>query len=531
MSVPAASPAPTGPAASTGTALTVEAAGVDIIADQDRKGTPRQLFWPWFAANVSVLGLSYGAWVLDFGVSFGQAVVASVVGIVFSFLLCGVVALAGKRGSAPTMVLSRAALGVRGNRVAAVLSWLLTVGWETILTALATLATATVVRALGWGGGTGVQVVALVVVAGLIIAGGVFGFDLIMRMQTVITVVTAVLTVGYVLLVIDHVDLDAVRALPSGSAQALVGALVFMMTGFGLGWVNMAADYSRYLPRHTSGAGVVAWTTIGASLAPVVLLVFGLLLAGSDGDLRAAISGDPIGALTTVLPTWYLVPFAVVAVLGLIGGAVLDIYSSGLALVSTGLPVTRPVAAGIDGVIMVLGTIYIVFGSDSFFGVFQGFLITLGVPIAAWAGIMLADVLMRRRDYDDLDLYRPAGRYGSVPPVPLTLLAAGTVLGWGLVTNASAGWLSWQGYLLGATGLGGRDGAWAYANLGVLAALVIGFVGTWLLRRGAVRHQESLPRSTGQAPTTATHAGSPVSTPTTPTTPTPTPTPIAGDDA
>lgn len=496
MSVPPPAPAaPEAGSAPPGGVLTVETQGVDIIADQDRKGTPRQLFWPWFAANVSVLGLSYGAWVLDFGVSFTQAAIASLIGIVFSFLLCGFVALAGKRGSAPTMVLSRAALGVQGNRVAAVLSWLLTVGWETILTALATLATATVVSALGWGGGTGVQVVALIVVATLIIAGGVFGFHLIMRMQTVITVVTAVLTVGYILLVLDHIDLDAVRALPSGTSQAFIGALVFMMTGFGLGWVNMAADYSRYLPRHTSGAGVVWWTTFGAALAPVILLGFGLLLAGSDADLRAAISLDPIGALTTILPTWYLVPFAIVAVLGLVGGAVLDIYSSGLALVSTGLPVSRPVAAGIDGVIMVLGTVYIVFGSDTFFGIFQGFLITLGVPIAAWAGIMLADVLLRRRDYDDLDLYRPTGRYGRAPAVPLALLGLGTVLGWGLVTNASAEWLSWQGYLLGAFGLGGRDGAWAFANLGVLVALVVGFAGTLLLRRGAVRRQEAMPAS------------------------------------
>jgi purine-cytosine permease-like protein len=174
---------------------------------------------------------------------------------------------------------------------------------------------------------------------------------------------------------------------------------------------------------------------------------------------------------------------------------VLDIYSSGLALVSTGLPISRPVAAGIDGVIMVLGTIYIVFGSDTFFGVFQGFLITLGVPIAAWAGIMLADVLLRRRDYDDRDLFRPAGRYGRAPAVPLALLGAGTFLGWGLVTNASAGWLSWQGYLLGPLGLGGTEGAWAYANLGVLVALALGFLGTLLLRRGAVRRQEQLPPS------------------------------------
>jgi nucleobase:cation symporter-1, NCS1 family len=43
--------------------------------------------------------------------------------------------------------------------------------------------------------------------------------------------------------------------------------------------------------------------------------------------------------------------------------------------------------------------------------------------------------------------------------------------------------------------LGGREGAWAYANLGVLAALVIGFLGTLLLGRRTVRAQEGKPFS------------------------------------
>src|SRR4051794_16360122 len=186
--------------------VAVETNGVNVIAESERKGTPRQLFWPWFGANVSVLGLAYGAFVLGFGISFWQAVVAGTVGIVVSFLLCGFVAIAGKRGSAPTLVLSRAAFGVTGGRVPAVLSWVLTVGWETVLTSLATLATATVFTELGWGGGTTTKVVALLVVAALVVAGGVLGFDLIMRMQTVITVVTGVLTVVYLVLVADEID-------------------------------------------------------------------------------------------------------------------------------------------------------------------------------------------------------------------------------------------------------------------------------------------------------------------------------------
>ncbi|MGR6974459.1 purine-cytosine permease family protein [Streptomyces cynarae] len=468
----------------------VEPHGLDVIGDAERKGTPRTLFWPWFGANVSVLGLSYGAFALGFGISFWQALAAGAIGIVFSFLLCGFIAVAGKRGSAPTMVLSRAAYGVRGNRLPSVISWMLTVGWETVLTALATLATATVFGRLGWGGGTGTKVAALVLVGALTVVGGVMGFDLIMRLQTVITVVTGVLTVVYIALVADHIHWHMVSAHPAGSTQEFIGALVFMMTGFGLGWVNAAADYSRYLPRTSSSRGVIGWTTFGASIAPLLLLAFGLLLAGSSDTLSKAVAADPIGALTTILPTWFLVPFAVVAVLGLVGGAVLDIYSSGLALLSAGLRIPRPLAALVDGVLMIAGSVYIVFFAGDFLGPFMGFLTTLGVPIAAWCGIMLADLALRRRDYHEDDLYRPRGRYGDAPLAPLLLTLAATAIGWGLVTNTAASWLDWQGYLLGPLGLGGTSGAWAYANLGVLAALAAGFLGTLVLGRGRVHRQE-----------------------------------------
>ena len=47
--------------------LAVEGNGINVIADAERKGRPRQLFWPWFAANVSVFGIAYGAYMLGFG--------------------------------------------------------------------------------------------------------------------------------------------------------------------------------------------------------------------------------------------------------------------------------------------------------------------------------------------------------------------------------------------------------------------------------------------------------------------------------
>jgi purine-cytosine permease-like protein len=126
--------------------LGVETTGIEIIDEADRTAKPRDLFWPWFAANVSVFGISYAGFVLGFNISFWQAALVTVVGVAVSFLLCGLIAIAGKRGSAPTMVLSRAAFGVTGQKVPGVISWLTSIGWETFLAILATLATATIFK-------------------------------------------------------------------------------------------------------------------------------------------------------------------------------------------------------------------------------------------------------------------------------------------------------------------------------------------------------------------------------------------------
>lgn len=480
----------------------VETTGIEIIEESQRTARPRDLFWPWFAANVSVFGMSYGSWVLGFGISFAQAVVVSLIGIVISFALCGLIAIAGKRGSAPTMVLSRAAFGVHGQKVPGIVSWLTSIGWETMLAISAVLATATVFQALGLASGTAVLVIATLVIAAIIVTASVLGYHTIMRIQSVLTWATGAMTIVFMVLTIPHIDLAAVASAPSGSVQQMVGALVMVMTGFGLGWINIAADWSRYQRRSTSDGAIVAWNTIGGSAAPMILVVFGLLLAGSDAEVMARIGDDPVGTLVTLLPLWALIPFWIVAVLTLVSGAVNGIYSSGLTLLSLGIRIPRPAAAFLDGAILTAGTIWVVFFATSFIGPFQSFLITLGVPIASWAGILIADVLTRRRDYDEAALFDPAGRYGSVDWISIVTFAATSLIGWGLVVNSyaeDAPWNNWQGYLLEPLRMGTFvddpagaywDGTWAYANLGVLFALVASFLITLLGRRGRIRRQE-----------------------------------------
>ncbi len=466
----------------------IESNSINFIDQSERRGTARSLFWPWAAANVSFLALSYGSFFLGFGISFWQATAAAVIGTLGSFSLVAISSLAGKRANAPTMTLSRAAFGVKGNRLPGFLSYLIFVGWETVLVSLATLASETVFTRVGNIDPDLSKIFGLLLAGGLTIIGGVLGFKVIMKIQFFLTITTVALTAGYILLTIDAVNWTKVSTIENGTTAGFIGAVTFAITGIGLGWVGCAADYSRYLPRTVSGRAVIGWTIFGASIVPIALVIYGSLLAASSDELNQQVAADPIGALTTLLPTWYLIPFALVAILGLIGGAILNLYSSGLVLVSIGLPVKRYVAASIDGVIMTIGTIYLVWFASDFFVPFQGFLITLGVPVAVWSGLFVADVLLRK-SYVEKELFDANGRYGGYNFKSIGLIVFGTIIGWGLVTNSLASWLSWQGYLLSP--IGGKEGQWAYANLGVIAALLIGFIGHILISRGEIKKQEA----------------------------------------
>jgi purine-cytosine permease-like protein len=294
----------------------VELNSINFINKSERSGTARSLFWPWAAANVSFLALSYGSFFLGFGISFWQATAAAIIGTLGSFSLVAISSLAGKRANAPTMTLSRAAFGVKGNRLPGFLSYLIFVGWETVLVSLATLASETVFTRVGNIDPDLSKIFGFLLAGGLTIIGGVLGFKVIMKIQFFLTITTVALTAGYILLTIDAVNWAKVSTIEKGATAGFIGALTFAITGIGLGWVGCAADYSRYLPRAVSGRAVIGWTIFGASIVPIVLVIYGSLLATSSDELNQQVAADPIGALTTLLPTWYLIPFAFEQFLG-----------------------------------------------------------------------------------------------------------------------------------------------------------------------------------------------------------------------
>jgi purine-cytosine permease-like protein len=405
--------------------------------------------------------------------SFWQAFFAGLIGTILSFLLVGYISLAGKLGSAPTLVLSRAAFGVRGNALPTLFSYVSLVGWETFLVAIATLGTAGVLERLGWMHGKAALAVSFVVILAVTIAIGMLGHATIVKIQQWFTWTFAALTVVFMGFEVSDIDWHQVSSLPSGNFGSFLGGISIIAAGLGIGWVNAGADYSRYLPRSASSRAVIWWTVVGASVGPLVLITFGILLAANDpSKIGGAISPAD---LASGLPTWFLVPYLIVAAGGLIAGAVLDVYSGGLNLLALGVKLPRYQSVLIDAVIMIIGNIYFLFVSNDLGNLtttFLGFLITLGVAMSAWSAIFLVDLWLDRlrSGYDERDLYRADGRYGSTNPAALIAYLVALFVGFGMVHSFSP-IFKWCGYIL--SWFGWDKGVLANSSLGVLIAFFV----------------------------------------------------------
>ncbi|MBB5776711.1 purine-cytosine permease family protein [Nonomuraea jabiensis] len=466
--------------------MTVEQNGINAVPEAERRGRPGDLFWPWAGSNLSLFGVAFGVYMVGLGLGVIPAIITGAVGYALSFLLVGLVAVAGTRSGVPTMTLGRAPFGYQGNKLPAALSYISNVGWEIVLVTLSAQSGAAILARVAPGvPATTATAVCFAVAAVVVIAVGVYGHAMIMAVQRYLTYAFVVLTVVYMALMLPKLG----GSLKGGAGPGeWVGGVVFAMTLLGLGWVNCGADYSRYLPANSRARSVALWTTLGGAVPPMVLLVFGVLLAGGDPKLAEAAGGDPVGALAQALPTWFLLPYLLTAIGGFLAGAIMDIYSSGLSMLALGVPVRRHYAVLIDGVLMVLGGYYLLFVSSSFLGTFQAFLAIIGVVMAAWVAIFLVDMWRLRaggRTYDERLLRPGAPAFNWAGLVSLVVASA---VGLGLIKSADPNIARIVGFLMSDEMKAGTFGG---ANIGVVIALVLAGLLYLLITAFAGRRREA----------------------------------------
>lgn len=497
----------------------VEHAGTEPTALDLRAGRAARLFWLWFATNSSVVSLAIGAVLFSVGVSLRQAIVATLAGVALSFLPLGLGTLAGKWSGQPTMVVSRATFGHVGNVLPAFVAVLTRVFWGAVLLWLLATSVGELLEFAGLDVGMGAATWTFVVlgVGALLTAViALFGYGFVALLQLISSIVSGLLIAGLIYITWPHLDLDAALAVGDGAWTLVLGGAVLVFSFVGLAWVQSSADVARYQRTGSSGAQSMLWAATGATLPPFALIAWGAMLAASDPQLADGLTTSPLTTIARLVPLWYPAPLIAAAGLGLLSSIVLTMYSGGFALQALGIRARRSITTLVAAVLVaVLAVGLVVLNADAF-GIVRDLATTLAVPVAAWAGIFAAEMMIRTRRFDSPSLLAPGGVYPQVRVANLVGFVLITALAFGF-TSATFPGLTWQGYLFGPLGIALED-PFARSDVGVFIALLLGIILPLATAIPAIRRQEreslkaehtgpipritgAVPRATGAVPT------------------------------
>ncbi len=371
--------------------IVFEKAGLQAVPSVLKTRGARDLFWVWFAGNLGILGVLFGAIIVSFSLAFWEAVIVGLIGSL-SFLLVGLLSTAGRDAGQPMMALSARVFGDRGNMLMALLNWVNLLGWEAVAVLTGTFALQAVLGRYVFIRSPWILVLCGVVFLIVFLILSLYGYHLVVRAQKFIGYVFGILTLVVLIALISHHTVGTsftVKSTPNAWWQGGLAAISFMMAGTSISWAMASSDYSRYLSIKVRTRSILLAVTLGGGIPLFALVLTGILLAYSAPQILA--SSNPIQALSTLLPAWMQVPYLIVVIVGLLAEAVLGFYSSGFSLLALGIRAPRPQTAWIDFVVSLLVLIYGVFHSSQFLGLLEGFLSLMGVGLAAWAGVFLVE--------------------------------------------------------------------------------------------------------------------------------------------
>jgi NCS1 family nucleobase:cation symporter-1 len=360
--------------------LSVETHGIAPIAEDQRYGTPGRLFTVWFAPQVNMTGVFTGTLAIVLGLGFWLGLLAMVIGTVLGSLVVGYLSTWGPRTGTGQLPNSRMAFG-GGVVLPAALQWLSSIAWDALVGLFGGEALAVLLGVPFW--------VAVLIVLGVQGAVGFFGYEVIHRLQAVLTVV---LFTTFVVFAVKLVGGHEVVTPASVGGADLVGAFVLEVTiafSLAVSWASYAADFSRYLPADSSRARVFGFTFTGIVLAYIFVqgigIASGTLLSEQTAEgVRSVMGGGLLGGLALV-----------VIALASIGSGVMNDYSGSLALQTIGVRVRRPVSAVIVTV-LAFALILWLHAADTATR-FQDVLLLVSYWIPAFVAIVVIDWLLRIR--------------------------------------------------------------------------------------------------------------------------------------
>ncbi|WP_456453092.1 putative hydroxymethylpyrimidine transporter CytX [Thermococcus sp.] len=374
-------------------------AGYDIkpIPKSKRQYTLLTLSAIWFGAGISIAEFWAGA-LLTPALSLWAALGVILLGHLIGNTVMGLIAVEGEETGLPTMVLSRAALGIRGSLLPSALNYLQLIGW----TAIMLIVGANAMNAV-FGKGYSVWVLVLGI---LVTAWTYIGPRNWEKIEKAAAALLLLLAVWLTYTTLEQFSLTALLSKhgTGGMGTMLALDLVIAMP---LSWAPLIADYSRFV-RGREGA---FWGTyLGYFISSSLFYFVGALTNMAVGE------SDPI----KIIAAYGLgIPAMLVIIFSTVTTTFLDVYSAAITYKNI-----SPEADARKQVLLIgmLGTaLALVFPVDRY----EGFLLLIGGAFVSLAAIMLTDYFIVKKGYDPDELLDEEGRFAGYNIRALIIWLAG----------------------------------------------------------------------------------------------------------
>lgn len=478
----------------------VETHGVDFIPEPDRRSRPANLASVLLGQGLTFAVIVIGWLPIAYGLGWWSALSSIVVGVVVGSVIVAPISLVGPRTGTNGPVSSGAYFGVVGRVIGTLLSIFVAVGFAAIAvwtSGQAVLEGAHDLVGVSTSDGAYAVVYALISLTTIVVA--VFGHASVVAVQKFMIPTVGVLLVVGIVVFAPRFD-------------AGYGGGTYLLGSFGATWtlamvtaaslpVSLAPfvnDYTRYMPRRTSGAALMG-ATIGGTVVGVGLpLVFGAFTATTF----AAPAGPYIQGLVSAAPGWYVVPIVLVGLLGGCGQAAFALYGTGLDFSSL-VPRLKRVPATITLSMIAVALVYLGSFVWDATDTVSAFITIFTIFLMPWTMIVIVGHVSRRGYYrpDDLQVFNRGERGGAywfsrgINARALAAYLPAVVIGV-LFTNTSLVVGPW------ANAAGGVD--LSFVSSGVVAAVLYALLILIVPEPASVR-----PRPAGEGPV-GTSASGPV---------------------
>ncbi len=249
--------------------MNVEKRSIDFIPETERHGEPRSLFFVWFGANANITTVAAGVLPVSLGLNLFWSALSILLGSLIGAVFMASHSAQGPRLGIPQMIQSRAQFGVFGAIVPLLFVMLIYLGFFVSNTLLATQAVAA---------SSPLSSEANIVLLGLLcFLVALFGYKLIHRLQKMLSLVSVVFF-GIATLFALALPIDAQQWTTQGFNLASFLASVSIAVTWQLSYAPYVADYSRYLPTHTSARQVFWYSYTGTVIGGSWMMLLGAIL-------------------------------------------------------------------------------------------------------------------------------------------------------------------------------------------------------------------------------------------------------------